>query len=397
MPTRVILREVTAPSAAGQRRQNQNDPGSPTTSVSSPKSSLAYVSFRQSVRGDEPDETELRISSTDIRGSPRMLAYFLSGIASMVVLISVVEFYRTGDNSVEFNRRLEQQNDGETVVVSYGTTVLRFKLIGSIVMSSAGVFINAIILFLHFETICAPKLWSKVFCDGSLIERNLIIGLILFWLGGLYFCTSAFSVGEVQPNVYFATWIAFFAAVLNLGVWRSGADKPTLQEMVQQRSSRETTRNWIGTLFFSTITALSVSDLYTNRQNLTFIVQGEEQQPPQQLWIQVLCVVYACLATCILVLVCNHYLTEPLPLCGSRFSFDWRHVEGILVLALISIWAWNVMEYTGVNGAFSQPSNPYFGIWGTFFFSILTFGTWLKENKDFAPWTNEARAGTNTS
>jgi hypothetical protein len=59
---------------------------------------------------------------------------------------------------------------------------------------------------------------------------------------------------------------------------------------------------------------------------------------------------------------------------------------------MIGVWFWGLTEYTEVDGAISHPSNAYFSIWGAFLFSIATFGTWLKENRNLV--TKATRMGS---
>jgi hypothetical protein len=88
-----------------------------------------------------------------------------------------------------------------------GYLVHRWKLVGAIYVGFVGVISSFLILLAHFDTFCLPRTWMLLFRDGSRGERNLLILLLLFWAAGLHVCTSSLSVGEVQANVYFTTWI----------------------------------------------------------------------------------------------------------------------------------------------------------------------------------------------
>lgn len=302
------------------------------------------------------------------------MGYFVSGIASAVMLISIIQFFRTGDNDERIFRRLEEKDK----VAIYGSTVLQYKRIGALAISIAGVVINVCIILMHLDTFFFPSVWRKVFCDGSLLERNLIFFLIVFWASGLYFCTSSFSVGEVQANVYFTAWIAFTVTVVNYGVWRSSAGLPAIEDVMG--SQRETTYNWLGTLFFNFITAFAICDFYGNRDHITFVIDGKVYKPARMQWVQAFSIVWGSVGICLFELMFNNYwkgITR-----GSRVVLDGRYLEGVLLLCMISLWFWILVEFTGVGRLASGPSNAYFGTWGTFFGSIITFGTWLKENKN---------------
>ena len=64
-----------------------------------------------------------------------------------------------------------------------------------------------LIVLVHFDTVFLPKVWKGIFQDGSIVERNLILFLLLFWAAAVYICTSSLSVGESQANTFFTAWI----------------------------------------------------------------------------------------------------------------------------------------------------------------------------------------------
>jgi hypothetical protein len=115
MPTRIALRE-TAPSQVTPRfRRNANfttglaineEEGvveEATASVTPrARDKRGIVGFRSSilrelsVRADDPDgeqdtEDRVRVSSEDIRASPRLLGYMFCMVASLVMLVSVIQ------------------------------------------------------------------------------------------------------------------------------------------------------------------------------------------------------------------------------------------------------------------------------------------------------------------
>jgi hypothetical protein len=114
MPTRIALRE-TAPSQVTPRFRrnatfatgfspNEEDIIEQATASVTPRSrdKRSIVGFRSSilrelsVRADDPDgeqdeEERVRVSSEDIRASPRLLGYMFCMVASLVMLVSVIQ------------------------------------------------------------------------------------------------------------------------------------------------------------------------------------------------------------------------------------------------------------------------------------------------------------------
>jgi hypothetical protein len=75
-----------------------------------------------------------------------------------------------------------------------------------------------------------------------------------------------------------------------------------------------------------------------------------------------------------------------------KVKFIWKpvfsYLEGLLIFSLSIMSAWACTTFTGVQGLILGPSNPYFGMWGVFFSSLATLGTWLRET-DVARQTGE--------
>jgi hypothetical protein len=415
MPTRIVLRETDAPPAASPRKRIalsgfhhqeqdvENPPRRPvfetpdrkTSPVSplSPRatSSRKVVSFRSSILREAPqkDEEQKRggLSTTDIRASPRLLGYVFQLLASSVMLITVIQFYRQQENN-DFVT-LFTNSDGEKwdrrIYTSVNGPVYYWKFIGCMATGSLGSGISLLVVLLHFDTICLPRVWVRFFRDGSQIEHAFLLFLLLFWAVGLYVCTSTLSVGEVQANVYFTTWIAFVSALLNCGVWRVSAGRPSLAEKINLHH-RETTYNWIWTLCFLFIFAGAATDIYLNRDEITFRLKGEVLVLSQRDWLIILSIVWAFVGICLLALLFNHYLTKEVEVkfCGGRrrFVLGWRQFEGIIILAMVGVFFWIIYTQTGANGVINGLNNGYFSVWGAFFNSVFTFGTWLRENKD---------------
>lgn len=214
---------------------------------------------------------------------------------------------------------------------------------------------------MHFDNLVCPQVWRRVFCDGSRYERTLLMAFIAFWIFGLYVCTSSFSVGEVQANVYFTTWLSFLSILATYREWRVSAGKKTLEDLLV--NERETMRNWIGTFFCTFIAALSVSDLYAFRNNLKFVIDGEEFKYSHPQWIQALSMVWSCVGVCIAMICMIHYWRKPVFPCGSKCRFDGRFIECVVLLAMIGVWFWGILAFTEVNGPINGPSNAYFSIW----------------------------------
>jgi hypothetical protein len=303
------------------------------------------------------------------------------------MLITVIQFYRQQENNdfVTLFNKGDGENWDSRIYDSINGPVYYWKFIGCVAAGSVGSAISLLVLLLHFDTICFPRVWVKFFRDGSQIEHALLIFLVLFWGFGLHICTSTLSVGEVQANVYFTAWIAFASALLNCGVWRVSSGRPSLAEKINLHH-RETTYNWIWMLCFLLIFAGSSTDIYFNRDDVTFRLKGEVLELSPKVWLTILSIVWALVGICLLALLFNHYLTKEVEVkfCGGRshFVLGWRQFEGIVILAMVGVFFWIIYTQTGANGVINGLNNGYFGVWGAFFNSVFAFGTWLRENKD---------------
>ena len=342
----------------------------------------------------------------DIRTSPRLMGYLFQLLACTVMLISAIQFYR-GQQNERFIKLLatfdeEKQetyhyddNNGEkgiggidkSIFASVNGPVYYWKLMGCVAVGSVGVAVSLIILLVHFDTICFPRLWSGIFRDGSKFEFVLLWTNVLFWIVGLYVCTSSLSVGEVQANVYFTTWIAFVASVVNCGVWRMSAGLPSLAEQITFHH-RETTYNWLWTFLFVSIVAGSVSDIYINRDDITLRLKGKVLDLSQNDWVLILSLSWGFVGVCIMALTLNHYCHHEISIRlwqrigGGRFVLGWRQLEGFAILGMVVVFFWMIYQQTGVNGIVNGLNNAYFGVWGSFFNAVFTFGTWIRENRN---------------
>jgi hypothetical protein len=346
----------------------------------------------------EEEEPQIHLSTTDIRASPRLVGYLFALVASTVMLVSVVKFYQTRNvggvasnhHVVTTSSKQQQQQPAVEVIhpraflSGFDQTVYRWKFWGAVSVASAGVGLNLGIMLVHFDTIFFPRLWFNIFRDGSRGEGTLLICLLVFWAAGLHTCTSSLSVGSSQANVYFTTWIGFGATCLNYGVWRISAKLPSLAEQLVHHE-RETTYNWAWTLLFVCITAGAATDLYYNRDYLVFHQDGLIIQVSHTDWLRALFIPWGLVVASVTALALNFYNPESAVIsCGSRYRLvvGWRQLEGLVILGVMGVFFWIIFKYTGVNGFVTGLNNAYFGIWGSFFNSVFTFGTWLRENKN---------------
>jgi hypothetical protein len=277
--------------------------------------------------------------------------------------------------------------------------VYRWKLWGAIYMSSTGVALSLVSVLVHFDTVFAPKIWLSLFRDGSLAERNWILLLIVFWAAAVHICTSTLSVGELQANVYFTTWIAFGSVAMTYGVWRESAGLPSLLAFNKVENGgyyRETTHNWMWILMFSSIFAGAATDIYINRRKIVLQYRGQLLDLVDHYWIIILSVVWSEVAICLMAIAFNEYfhtttssscrlpcvVSRPARKVTYRCIFGWRQFEGFILAVATGCKFWVILEYAAVDGVIPGLSNAYFGVWGSFFNGVFALGTWLRENKN---------------
>ena len=236
MPTRVVLDE--SPSAI------QREPSSNTLQQREQQQQQQHdAPFRSSLMRSvvDPSSSSRNVvytSATDIRASPRLTGYLYILIASVVMMASVAQFYMNDDLYKAFFDDYGYLKTEQFVLIS-GTRVFQWKFIGAFIVACLGTSTSLFIVLVHFDTFFYPRFWRKVFRDGSVWERNLLIVNGIFWVAGVHVCTSSFSIGATQANVYFTTWIAFVASIVNYDMWRASADLPNFSEFVARR--RKTT------------------------------------------------------------------------------------------------------------------------------------------------------------
>jgi hypothetical protein len=352
------------------------------------KSSKRIVSFRSSIFRDiEEDKDKHRgLSTSDIRASPRLVGYVYQLLASAVLLISVVKFYRNSeaDRLININTDFVKENFNAEIYYSVAGPVYVWKLIGCAAVGSVGAAVSLIITVAHFDTVCVPRFWVAVFRDGSRWEQNILRFMILFWAVGLHVCTSSLSVGEIQGNIFFTTWIAFAASVLNYGVWRTSSGLSSFAERVSTHH-RETTYNWLWLLLCICIFAGAATDIYYNRDVLDLRFGADGSDLSDQDWRIVLAIFWSFLGLALISVVLNHYSTQSLDIrygsTNSRILLGWRHFEGIIILIMVGVFFFLLIEHSGVDGVVNGLTNAYFSLWGAFFNSVFLLGTWLRENK----------------
>ena len=398
MPTRVLIQPAKpAPAIPASRRRREDVPRSRSldSSFQTPlnNSILRELSSRDGEHGDHTETTIVPEQRTadDIKGSPRLIGYMFSMIASGVMLISVFEFNRERKNSalqgIDTEQRGENNDEDDPFVYFLGDAVYKWKLWGALYASALGVLLSFLTVIVHFDTIIAPSFFIRIFRDGSLAERYWIWCLILFWAITLHASTSTLSVGESQANVFFSAWIAFLSIARNYVVWRASAGRPS------QVFVRETSYYWFWTAFCSSIFAGAATNMFLNRQLIEIQYRGQTLDLVQQDWQIILCVVWSEVAVCCAAISLNEIphtnccrKTErmSLLLCFRyRVYVGWRHVEGLLILVATGAKFWVILRYAAaVGGVIAGLSNAYFGVWGSFLNGVFCLGSWLKENKD---------------
>lgn len=146
--------------------------------------------------------------SRDIRGSSRLVGYTFCGICSGVLLVSALLF--------KYTFSPDDLGDETYYVVPW-------KKNGAIIFSAFGFGLFLFIVLCHFDTAFFPDYWASVFKDGSRKERRILVALIIYWIFAVWTCTGVYSVGALQLNVFFSSWLALFALFVTLDAWRIAA------------------------------------------------------------------------------------------------------------------------------------------------------------------------------
>lgn len=145
---------------------------------------------------------------------------------------------------------------------SGGVVTQNYQVLGAIAVSALLTFITMIVLFAHLDSFCCTNQFRHFFRDGSKSERNLILCLIGISTISLQICTSRFSIGETQVNVFFSTWTNFISCTLNFEVWRNSAGRHSTFRNVLFDREFPLKRYWFLLSIFNTITFLSMIDYF---------------------------------------------------------------------------------------------------------------------------------------
>lgn len=324
----------------------------------------------------------------DISISPRLFGYFTSFVSSTVCTISSTIFFFRGvspasaDGLDEYassigldltsdEMELAKQRIGDmtnTYHIYFGTggnLVQEYKIYGCIAISGLLTLMTMAIVIAHFDSFCCVTKNRISFRDGSKIERNLLLTLIVLSVVGLFTSTGKFSVGEAQANVFFSTWTTFVVCVANYELWRKGSGK----DLSFQKVLSGQKRHWFLLAIFSTITFLSTLDFFLSNN----IVQNTHQYECMELgWTNqwMLSSMVGCIACWGMVLI--HRYCKPV--------LAVRILEFVLSMAITGVYGYVVAALTGGNlDQVPCPSNLYFSVWGAFFLSVWILGTMIQE------------------
>jgi len=387
MPTKIVLDTPNQKSrTSGTATKRQNHAGA-TNLTPSTAQSKRVVNFRAALLRpeDDPPETQRGLSSTDIRASPRLIGYFYQLVASIVMLITVIKFDQNSQNETIFNLDLESILASDArIYQSIKGPVYYWKLIGSAIVGAVGVGVSLLAVLAHIDTVFLPRVWYAFFRDGSSYECNLLRFMLLFYMVALHVSTSTLSVGQIEGNVFFTSWIVFISAAINLGVWRVSAGYESIAEKIST-DKRATTYNWVWSFFFVLTFATSATDIFLNRSEVTISHKGVVLSLSDGEWYKVLGFCWFFVFVCIVALLFNQFLHKSCELRvfgGSRVILGWRQSEGIIIFFMVAVFFWIVYDYTGVDAVMNGLPNAYFSVWGCFFNSISLLGTWLRENKN---------------
>jgi hypothetical protein len=238
----------------------------------------------------------------------------------------------------------------DDLFITLAGPVFSWKVIGCYVVGGLGTVINGLIILTHFDTVFFPSLWQRIFRDGSRYEQCIVISMALFWAGGIHINTSSLSVGESQANVYFTTWISFFSAFINVGIWRVSAGRISIAEYINNHH-RATTYNWLWTFMFACTCAGALTGTYLNRDYVSLYFEGQSIELSRQQWIMALTVLWGMSVVCSLAIVLNHVLKKSceVRVCNNRLVLiGWRQAEGLLAIGLGGEWmqlrSWDLLE-----------------------------------------------------
>lgn len=265
MPTPIVIRDPNL--------DQQVDP------PQAPRGTSAEHCSSQSFRNN------VQTRNGDISTSPRFLGYIFSFFSSAVLLASSVMFYVRGVYPTDFNdlkdiaekngitistkeinglqARYDSMNfSSKLFFTSGGIVTQNYQVYGSIAVSALLTVITMVVLFAHLDSFCCPNYFRHFFRDGSKSERNLILALTAISAISLQICTSRFSIGEAQINVFFSTWTNFISCALNFEVWRNSAGRHSTFQNILFDKAFPLKRYWFILSIFTTISFLSLIDYF---------------------------------------------------------------------------------------------------------------------------------------
>ena len=158
------------------------------------------------------------LSSKDTSASSRLSGYLFIFTAYIVLFVSSIKHEHTQSENI-----VRSQNYDDTHSLP---SIEEWKRLSAIIGSAAISILMVLITLIHFDMVCAPNLWLAIFKDGSYGEAIILVLLILASLFMVYVSTSVSGIGGFvgkNYNVYFSSWIGFFACSYTLGLWKTSA------------------------------------------------------------------------------------------------------------------------------------------------------------------------------
>lgn len=192
---------------------------SSSSNLSSPHHSILSASRQSSHRLRRRPPASL--SSKDTSASSRLSGYLFIFTAYIVLFVSSIKHEHTQSENIVRSLNYDDATDTHNL-----PSIEEWKRLSAIIGSSAISILIVLITLIHFDMVCAPNLWLAIFKDGSYGEAIILILLILASLFMVYVSTSVSGIGGVvgkNYNVYFSSWIGFFACSYTLGLWKTSA------------------------------------------------------------------------------------------------------------------------------------------------------------------------------
>jgi len=146
----------------------------PHNPISAKASSRKIIQFRAGILRAPPlaegkaEDNRGRLSTTDITASPRLVGYVYQLLASLIMLITVVQFYKNSQDDADetvFKVNIDALRTTENwrIFESVNGPVYFWKLVGCAIAGSFGAVISLVVVVAHFDTVCLPRLWNAFF------------------------------------------------------------------------------------------------------------------------------------------------------------------------------------------------------------------------------------------